>query len=444
MVLSLMIAAALQTAGLEGPAPLGVFRSRGYGWVIDRQPEGLRLYHETAGACWFDPDGGDLSDAFARAIARDDGSIGLTEAGDDQATVYVFDPLPTLPSGCASPVTDDATAVVAIADLMSERYPGFEPRGVDFPARRSAVLGALSVQPTPDHAFGVAEALLADLKDPHLELSAAIDGADRALSVSEGPTLDAVQARSGERPERAWLAHWRTGIEQTILGGQGHVAANNRLFWGVRDGVGYLGIVTMGAFDPEDDLALGPLDLALDEAMAGFAHARAVVVDVSNNRGGYDSVSRHIAARFAEGSHRAYMKRGWGSGEPYQVVEVRASDRARYLGPVWLLTSDITVSAGETFSQMMRVLPNVVSAGTTTRGAFSDQTPVTMANGWAFALPMEAYVDPQGRDLEGHGLSPQVTLDLYPTDDLDHGHALAVSQLMARLAQTPSIPRKIP
>lgn len=42
------------------------------------------------------------------------------------------------------------------------------------------------------------------------------------------------------------------------------------------------------------------------------------------------------------------------------------------------MTSDITVSAGETFSQMMRVLPNVTPAGSTKRGAFSDQIPVVL------------------------------------------------------------------
>ena len=110
------------------------------------------------------------------------------------------------------------------------------------------------------------------------------------------------------------------------------------------------------------------------------------------------------------------------------------ADSPRFTGPVYVVTSDITVSAGETFSQMMTVLPNVTHAGTRTRGAFSDQSPVVLANCWRFAMPMELYVDPQGHPLEGRGLTPQVRIDLYPEGDLDHGHAKAVKALMRQLS----------
>ena len=423
--------------GLAGPVEAGgqdgVYRARGYGWVLDRRTGTPAVYHLAGFACWPEPDVESLSGMFDRAIPRPDGSVGLTEADGDQATVYVFDRLSFLPAACTQETTTDWSAVMGVADLMQAHYPGFEARGVDFSERRATVLGALSARPTSAVAFAAAEALLAGLNDPHIELSAEIDGEDRELAASEGRTLDAVHARGGYRPERTWLGAWRTGVETTILGGQGHVAANNRVFWGVRDGVGYLTVLTMGGFDPEDDAALAPLDAALDEAMAAFAGTRAVIVDVSNNRGGYDAVSRRIAARFTDRPRTAYLKRARGEGLEWQVIEARPSERARYLGPVWLLTSDITVSAGETFTQMMRVLPNVTHAGAATRGALSDQTPVTLGNGWRFAMPMEAYADPTGRLLEGRGLEPEVRLDLYPAADLDHGHARAVSALMRRL-----------
>jgi len=434
MILSLLLAGLLQTDPTSILPPEGVFRSRGYDWVIDRGPDGVKLYQEAGPACWPNPDGS-VVDSLVRAVDLAAGVVGLSEAGDDQATVYAFDALSSLPEACLSPATGDRDAVLAVADLMDARYPAFEPRGVDFTIRRSALADALAKGADADQAFAAAEALLAGLDDPHLELVADIGGVERTLAVSEGQTLDAVKARPGERPERAWLASWRAGVEQTILGGRGHVAANNRLFWGVRDNVGYLAVVTMGAFDAEDDMATEPLDIALEEALAAFAGTRAVIVDVSNNRGGYDSISRRIAGRFADRPRPAYLKRGWGSGTAYQAVEVRPSERTRYLGPVWLLTSDITVSAGETFSQMMRTLPNVVHAGTRTRGAFSDQTPVRLSNGWRFAMPMEIYVDPQGRALEGRGLEPTERLSLYPPSDLDHGHARAVSGLIRRLAR---------
>ena len=72
-------------------------------------------------------------------------------------------------------------------------------------------------------------------------------------------------------------------------------------------------------------------------------------------------------------------------------------------------------------------------AGTATRGAFSDQYPVTLPNGWRFAMPMDDYLDPQGRRLEGRGLIPTVPLKLYDGADPDT-HARAVGALMRRLA----------
>lgn len=440
-MLTLLTMVALMTLQpVETPPLQGALVSRGYSWILDRTGDGFAVYQQVGEACWPDPDSEVLRSTFALELPGAGNLIRLTQ-DEDQATVYSFDSLEALPWACLNPDRSDRAAVVAIADLMATRYPGFEARGVDFEARRTSILALLPEHPTSTEAFAAAKNLLADLDDAHLELSAEIGGGEQDLVTTEGPTLDSVHRRGGEHPERAWLGSWRTNIQDTVLGGQGHLAANNRILWGRRDGVGYLMVITMGGFDPEDDRATGPLDDALDAAIADFATADAVIIDVSNNRGGYDAIGLRIAGRFADQSRVAYLKKGWGSGVAYQNVEVRPSQRPRYLGPVWLLTSDITVSAGETFTQAMLALPNVTQAGTGTRGAFSDQTPAPMANGWRFAMPMEIYVNPQGQPLEGRGLAPKERIELYPTDNLDNGHALAVLDLMSRLraSATPTL-----
>lgn len=73
----------------------------------------------------------------------------------------------------------------------------------------------------------------------------------------------------------------------------------------------------------------------------------------------------------------------------------------------------------------MSVVPNVTQAGTTTRGTLSDEIPITLANGWKFAMPMELYSDPTGNPLEGRGLQPREKIELYSLPTLDHGHAQA-------------------
>ncbi len=227
---------------------------------------------------------------------------------------------------------------------------------------------------------------------------------------------------------------YREGILTGILQGRGRQTANNRVFWGRVDDIGYLNIVTMGAFArnaaPDDPR---PLDPVLDEALTVFSGARAVIVDVSNNRGGYDTVGQRIAGRFAAQPRAAYAKVPVGAKAPPQPVKVEPASAVSFTGPVYLVTSDITVSAGETFTLMMKSLPNVTQVGGTTRGAFSDQLPKPLPNGWALALPAELYKGPNGEDLEGRGLLPDVPLAVFPESDLAGGHAKAITGLITKI-----------
>ncbi len=197
----------------------------------------------------------------------------------------------------------------------------------------------------------------------------------------------------------------------------GRQVANRRILWGTIGQIGYINIVSMGAFDkdaPPDDTKA--LDAALDEALAAFQGLPGMIVDVTNNRGGYDAISLHIASRFAAGRRLAFSKRAIGANGPYQRFEVVPSERIHFLGKVALLTSDVTVSAGETFTLAMRALPNVVQIGGRTRGALSDQLTKPLPNGWTLTLPAEDYRDPDGRSAEGVGIDPARSLSPFNPD----------------------------
>ena len=168
----------------------------------------------------------------------------------------------------------------------------------------------------------------------------------------------------------------------------------------MRGDLGYLNVLTMERFSsikrrPPDDATA--LDSALDDAMASFRDAPAVIVDVSNNDGGFNSLAQHIAGRFADRARPAYTKVAFGARDvDPQPFETKPSRRTRYLGPVYLLTSDITLSAAEVFVLYMRALPNVIHVGETTRGALSDTINKPLPNGWRLVLPPEIYRDPAG------------------------------------------------
>lgn len=411
----------------------GVWRSRGYGWIVQFGPDGPRLFHTAGGACYADPRPEADPDAVMSAW-RSEGSTSIALTGGPQATRYLFDRLPGLPAACADTAAWTPDRIVAFAaDSFAELYPRSAERGLDWPARRAAALAQVSPTASEDQLWTALSGLLAGLDDPHVELQGMVAGAERELEQGEAATLARVRAVSDEK---TWLQAYREGILTEVLQGNGRQAANNRIFWGRVDDVGYFNLVTMGAFArnvaPDDPR---PLEAVLDEALAAFAGAKAVIVDVSNNRGGYDTISQRVAGRFADQPRLAYSKVGVGAKAPLQPVRVEPANGARFTGPVYVVTSDITVSAGETFTLMMQALPNVRLAGGGTHGAFSDQLPKPLPNGWALALPAELYKGPDGQDLEGRGLSPDIPLIVFPEDDLANGHARAITGLIAKIRQ---------
>lgn len=448
--LSLAVAAALSLASsalAESPfwpvqpknGPLaaelrGAWKSRGYGWIVQFGPDGAQLFQTAGGACYPDPRREPDPDGVL-SLWRAEGPGVITLTGDPEGARYTFDRLPNLPTGCISAAGWTPDRIVAFAaDTFAELYPRSAERKLDWPARKARALAQVGPAATDDQLWLALTDLVTGLDDPHVELHGMVQGARRDLEPGEAPTLVRVRAADPAGEEKAWLQAYREGILTGLLQGKGRQAANNRVFWGRVDDVGYLNVMTMGAFArnaaPDDPR---PLDAAMDEAFGAFVGAKAVVVDVSNNRGGYDSISRRIAARFTAQPRVAYAKVPVGAKAPPQVIKVEPSGAVGFTGPVYVVTSDVTVSAAETFTLMMKALPNVTQVGGTTRGAFSDQLPKPLPNSWALALPAELYRSAGGQELEGRGLAPDVPLDVFPEADLAGGHAKAIAGLIAKI-----------
>ncbi|WP_454759313.1 S41 family peptidase [Caulobacter segnis] len=411
----------------------GAWKSRGYGWIVQFGPDGAQLFQTAGEACYPDPRREPDPDGVLNQW-RPEGQGAISLTGDPDGTRYMFDRLPNVPNACISAAGWTPDRIVAFAaDTFAELYP--RP-GIDWKARKAAGLAKVSPTATEFQLWTALSDLLASLDDPHVELHGMVDGARRDLEPGDAPTLMRVRAADAAGDEKAWLQAYRDGILTQVLQGKGRQAGNNRVFWGRVDDIGYLNLVTMGAFArnaaPDDPR---PLDAILDEAIAAFAGAKAVIVDVSNNRGGYDTISARVAGRFADASHLAYSKVGVGAKAPLQPVRVEPTSGARFTGPVYLVTSDVTVSAGETFTLMMKALPNVKQVGGTTRGAFSDQMPKPLPNGWALGLPVEVYKGSKGEDLEGRGLAPDTPMAVFPETDLNGGHAKVIQALMQKIRE---------
>lgn len=429
--LLLAVLPAVAHAAPPSPVPSGIWQSRGYGHVLAIGDGAAVLYHVAGPFCYRDPDAdaGQRMAGQRRTVSGRD-RIAFTE-GPGQ-TRYDFTRIARLPAACLAHRRWTPAEVARLVDAtFADLYPRTPPRDRHrrrFAARLAAIPADIDTSGLYDR---LAPALMA-LDDAHVSLATTIDGDERDIESGEAPTLVAARGDPtlGDTPaarERNWNGRYRDGIVGQLAGG-GHHVANRRILWGRIGRIGYINIVAMGAFADTDDDDVAVLDAALDAALTDFRDLPGVIVDVTNNRGGYDALGLRIAGRFAARPAAAFVKQPVGVDGPGQPFRVSPAAGVRYTGPVTLLTSDITVSAAETFTLAMRALPNVRHAGGRTRGALSDQLTKPLPNGWTLTLPAETYTAPDGRRYEGTGIDPRVTVAPFAPD-----HARAIADIAAAM-----------
>ena len=364
--------------GQPASAMRGIWQSRGYGYVVSVDRGAPKIFRRAGSLCYAEPSKPDPDRLLGFYRPFGQGSIAFSnEQGE---TLYVFDQLKELPRACTDTAPWSQSCIAAfVAATFADYYPSFQQRGIDWTARVAAAEPSFSKITDDAGLFEAIKSLLAGIEDQHVKLHADVNGEKLRFSPGEGATLSAVRAIVGDKvmDKYEWLPSYKRNVLDTILQGKGHEVANQKLYWGRVGDIGYVNLLSMEELSPSEDGDKIAVDAALDAAIAAFAGTRAVIVDVTYNRGGYDSVSRRAAGRFAESERLAYTKVAFGARDvPPQPFYATPSKRARYLGPVYLLTSDVTVSAGEIFTLLMRALPNVVHVGGTTRGALSDTTEV--------------------------------------------------------------------
>ncbi|MFB4278938.1 S41 family peptidase [Nonomuraea sp. MTCD27] len=178
---------------------------------------------------------------------------------------------------------------------------------------------------------------------------------------------------------------------------------------------------------------LFPLDWAaepLSAALTLASRARALIVDLRNNRGGDpDTVAFVCSYLLDERTHLNTMY--WRSGErSEQSWSLPHVPGARFGGskPLYVLASDSTFSAAEELAYDVQQLGRAVVVGEPTRGGAHP------CKGWTVHPHLEATV-PTGRAInpvsgtnwEGTGVQPDVPCAA--AKSLDRAHALALARL---------------
>ena len=164
----------------------------------------------------------------------------------------------------------------------------------------------------------------------------------------------------------------------------------------------------------------------MDAILAFCASADGLIIDVRDNGGGSltnveSIVSRFISKRTLAGS--ICHKTGPGHGqfsEPYKYYyNPSPAGRVMWAKPVVVLCNRSTFSAANNFVSIMKSLPNVTIAGSTTGGGSGIPFNSELNNGWGVRFSASPVRDPEG-NLTEFGVEPTegCAVDLDPVEAL--------------------------
>jgi C-terminal processing protease CtpA/Prc len=206
------------------------------------------------------------------------------------------------------------------------------------------------------------------------------------------------------------------------------------------DGVGYLRIVAFDGYSEtgriDDDRAA--LTKALHEIFTNdrVTTLKGLIIDLRINGGGSDELALQLAGHLTNVAYPAYAKQARNDvGDPTrftpaQMVNVQPSSGGRFAGPIVLLTSSLTISAAETFTQAtLNREPAPIRIGENTQGVFSDVLQRHLPGCTvAFGLPNEDFVTKDGVSFDRIGIPPDVRISTFRETELTEGRDAAMDR----------------
>ncbi len=165
------------------------------------------------------------------------------------------------------------------------------------------------------------------------------------------------------------------------------------------DQVGYVHLTVFGATTgTELDAALSKLDAQ---------NARAYVLDLRDNGGGYLTAAVDVASKFVPSGPIVSVKERGGSNTQYNAEDTAITPR-----PLVVLVNRFTASASEITSGAIQDNGVGTLMGTRTFGKGVVQTIFPLPDGAAIKVTTARYFTPHGRDINSVGIQPDVNVAL--------------------------------
>lgn len=437
------------TDGPLAPAKLeGIFARFGYGQVFDFSAQHYRLYSTTSQYCRLEQQG-NIAELEIKTLQISDKGQTITAALPGSTAFPVqLRKLNQLPDSCTKPLTDSQNARLNFEYFwhsVNELYAFFPQRHIDWAQRYQQYQHQITDKLSDAELFDLLSTMLADFADSHVMLLAEIDGEAAHFSAAPATEL-AEMAPNFELTE----AELRTALQQASLALMQHYAgttplqtsgAAQPLWWGLsEDNVGYIMLQGLAGYsaDAEDIQAdVAAARQAFSQMMAALAGADAVILDNRFNVGGYDDIAAELARFFIAQSQTVLTKQVNNLQATNVEQTLQLSPAAQlFTGPLFLINSEVTVSAAETFSIMLKDQPQVTLLGQPSNGALSDMLEKQLPNGWLLTLSNETYLDQQRQSFEVSGIPVDIETPVFSQLDYELQKVSAYDTALALLEKS--------
>ena len=171
----------------------------------------------------------------------------------------------------------------------------------------------------------------------------------------------------------------------------------------------------------------------LEEALARFERSQGVglIVDLRNNPGGLLSTTVDVTSQFLEDGLVLYQVDAKGERTEW---EVRSGGKAKDI-PMVVLVNEFSASASEVFLGAIKHHNRATSIGTTTFGKGSVNNLWPLSDGSGVNFTIAHWFTPDGLQIEGEGIAPDVVQEISEDESEDLQFDLAIEVLQEQIAQ---------
>ncbi|MEM9391226.1 MAG: S41 family peptidase [Bacteroidota bacterium] len=427
----------------------GIWRSIGNGYLLDASGDSIRLYSYTKGFCYKEKNDyleGLFNTQTRFYIDHDTLRVFLTDFGkrtQHLQSAKVFLKVNALPETCLSfsqmQALDSEQLFTLYLETLQENYAFADERKLDWNAIKNEYGSRININSPREELFEVMGEIATLTRDQHTKVIRE-DGTSRQYRVTPSAQLvrNAFDKQDSIQDLNEYFGLFfknnYQNISDSLLQGKGNKMANGKIEWGsLNDDIGYIHLHSLAGFLSREFTRRQQIDSLnswMKHIVTVLEHKKALIIDVSFNFGGYDATALTVASYFTDTQVFSHTSQVYNNGEFYDEdnVAVYPSDSKSFTKPVYVLMTDISRSAAESFAMMMSALPSVKLVGTPTLGTLSGMLGKSIGSYYT-TYSNQRLVTPEGEHYEVTGVQPDIELPIFFEDNIFQSHKIAVRKL---------------